>query len=324
MEKNVRLRILLVMELLFERTDTGHGVTMAEILAWLENHQVAGERKSIYEDIHALQEYGLNIEYFQEDKTYRLMERAMELPELKLLVDAVHASKFITKTRANQMVGHIMALAGCYHRNELQREVYSEKPKSQNATGFYSMDVLHEAMTQNRQVTFAYSVWNLEKKLEYKHDGQRYQVSPWLMVWAEENYYLVAYDERAKKFKHFRVDKISDAVVTEEKRNGEDKFRKIDITNYSTSHFGMYGGEAKRVTVLFENALVGVVLDRFGTDIQIIKVDDVHFKTVLPVVVSSQFFGWIFALGSQVRILSEEVAEQYQKYLTGILDTYQC
>lgn len=322
MEKNVRLRILLVMEFLLERTDTGHGVTMGDILQWLEKHQVAGERKSVYEDIHALQEYGLNIEYFQEDKSYRLMERAMELAELKLLVDAIHASKFITKKRANQMVSHVMDLAGCYQRNELQREVYSEKPKSQNATGFYSMDALHEAMTKNCQVTFAYSVWNLDKKLEYKHGGARYQVSPWLMVWAEENYYLVAYDEKEGKFKHFRVDKISDVELLSEARKGKEAFEQIDITNYSTSHFGMYSGEAKRVTVLLENVLVGVVLDRFGTEIPIVKVDEMHFQTVLPVVVSNQFFGWMLALGTQAKILTEDVAQQYQKYLQEIEALY--
>lgn len=323
MEKNVRLRILLVMEIFFERTDADHGISMQDILGWLERNNVSGERKSVYEDIHALQEYGLTIKYFQEDKTYRLIERAMELAELKLLVDAIHASKFITKQKADQMIGHVMDMSSCYQRGALQREVFAEKPKSQNSVGFYSMDLLHEAITHNCQVTFQYSVWNLEKKLEYKHNGERYQVSPWLMIWAEENYYLVAYDETAQTFKHFRVDKISNVEITDALRKGADEFKKIDITNYSTSHFGMYGGETKRVSVQFNNNLIGVVLDRFGTELQIMKVDKTHFKAALPVVVSNQFFGWLFALGQEVKILSEEVAVQYQKYLKETLALYQ-
>lgn len=322
MEKNVRLRILLVMEIFFERTDAEHGVSMQDILRWLEQNGIAGERKSVYEDIHALKQYGLSIEYYQEDKTYRLIERAMEIAELKLLVDAVHASKFITKKRANQMIQHIMDMTSCYQKGALQREVFSEKPKSQNAVGFYSMDLLHEAITHNRQVTFRYTVWNLDKKLEDKRNGERYQVSPCLMIWADENYYLVAYDSQTQSIKHFRVDKIKDVIVEEALREGEAEFKKIDIANYSTTHFGMYGGEAKRVTIQFENALIGVVLDRFGTDVQIIKVDDEHFKTPLPVVVSNQFFGWLFGLGNQAKILTEDVAAEYKKYLQETLALY--
>lgn len=322
MEKNVRLRILLVMELFFEKTDEKHGVSMQEILSWLQQNHISGERKSIYEDIHALQEYGLSIRYFQEDKTYRLTERAMELGELKLLVDAIHASKFITKQKAEQMISHVEEMASHHQKGALQREVYAEKPKSQNQLGFFSMDQIHKAISGNRQITFRYFVWTLHKELKEKHDGKLYHVSPWLMVWAEENYYLVAYDSEEKRFKHFRIDKISDVVISDALREGESEFRKIDIANYSTSHFGMFGGEAKRVTVQFENALIGVVLDRFGTDINIMKADEGHFKTALPVVVSKQFYGWIFALGSQAKILSQEAAQEYQSYLEETMAVY--
>lgn len=322
MEKNVRLRVLLVMEVFFEKTDEEHGVSMGEIIGWLAEHGVAGNRKSVYEDIHALQEYGLLIEYSPEDKTYHLMERAMELAELKLLVDAIHASKFITSKRACEMIGHVMGMASGFQRGQLKREIYAEKPKAPNATGFYSMDMLHQAMTWDCQVTFRYGAWNLKKELEYKHGGALYQVSPWLMVWAEENYYLVGYDSQAEKIKHFRVDKISGVEMLEEKRIGKQEFEKLDTTNYSTNHFGMYGGELKRVTIQFENHLIGVVLDRFGTEVQIVTVDESHFKVALLVAVSSQFFGWIFALGSQAKILSKEVAQEYQEYLKQVLELY--
>lgn len=322
MEKNVRLRILLVMELFFERTDLEHGVSMGEIIHYLEGNNISGERKSVYEDIHALQEYGLAIEYFSEDKTYRLTERVLEMAELKLLVDAVHASKFISKQRADVMVEKITEMAGCYRRGELKREIFSEKPKAQNSVGFYSMDLLHEAMTKDCQVTFQYLEWSKEKKLVYKHDGARYTVSPWLMVWADENYYLVAYDKMAKKLKHYRVDKISDVVLTEEAREGEMDFKKTDITKYSTNHFGMFSGDHRRVSMTFDNALIGVVLDRFGTDMQIQKEDNNHFKTALPVVVSAQFFGWVAALGDKACIVTQEVAEEFQSYLKKTLAIY--
>ncbi|MDD7403485.1 MAG: WYL domain-containing protein [Butyribacter sp.] len=322
MEKNVRLRILLVMELFFEKTDENHGVSMQNILSWLESNNLSGERKSVYEDIHALQQYGLDIRYFADDKTYRLAGRSMELAELKLLVDAIHASKFITKEKADEMIHHVEDMASQYQRSSLHREVYAEKPKSVSKAGFANMDILHEAITKNRQVTFQYLVWNTDKTLQEKHNGKTYCVSPWLMVWADENYYLAAYDGEEQKMKHFRVDKISNVVLQEMLREGEEEFHKIDTANYSTSHFGMYGGEAKRVSVRFANHLAGVVLDRFGTEIQILKEDEEHFKAALPVVVSNQFFGWIFGLGNQVQILTEDVAKQYKQYLEETLSLY--
>ncbi len=322
MEKNVRLRILLVMEILFERTDAVHGVSMQDILFCLKQNQISGERKSVYEDIHALQEYGLEILYFQEDKTYRLMERTMELAELKLFVDAIRASKFITKEKEDQMIRHVEEMASRYQRNELQRAVFSEKPKSIHPFFLQSMDALHSAIAQNRQVTFRYYVWNLDKKLEEKHAGKLYRVSPWRMVWAEENYYLVAFDSETLKFHRFRVDKISDVMLHTDLREGEAAFQKLDVINYSASHFGMHDGEEKRVSVEFENELINVVLDRFGTEIQLIKTDAKHFKTALPVVVSSQFFGWICGLGKQVKILTKEVAEEYRQYLMDSLERY--
>ncbi len=323
MEKNVRLRILLVMEVLVERTDQDHGVTMHDILEWLAHNEISGERKSVYEDIHALQDYGLNIEFNKEDKTYRMVERQMELAELKLLVDAVHASKFITKSRTKQIIDHLTEYASAYQRQSLKREVYTEKPKSSVPSGYYGMDTLHEAMGSDRQVTFQYAGWNLEKKLELRHGGARYRVSPWLMVWENENYYLVAYDAELGKMKHFRIDKMSNVELEQERREGKDVFAKMDALTYSTSHFGMYGGEVRRVKIRFDNELIGVALDRFGKEIQIMKSDDTHFLVNVEVAVTSQFFGWIFALGAGVTILTLEVAAQMKEQLDQINKNYE-
>lgn len=322
MEKNVRLRLLYIMEALFEKTDEDHGLTMQDILSWLELHNLAGERKSIYEDLRALKEYGLEIEYCREDKTYRLPERAMELSEMKLLVDAIHASRFITQKRTNEMLRHVMNMASCHQRAMLKRDTYAEKPKAQSAEGFYSLDRLHEAIRHNRQITFSYAVWNLDKKLERKHEGKRYQVSPWLMIWAEENYYLVAYDEEKNTFKHFRVDKILDAEVLDIPRKGEEEFRRLDSNRYTTNHFGMFHGEQTRVTLLCHNSLIGVMLDRFGTDIQVIRENEEQFKIVVSVVVSPQFFAWIFGFGNQVKILTESVVAQMKEQLEKTASLY--
>ncbi len=314
MEKNVRLRILLVMQLLMEHTDEEHCVSMQDILQWLTDHGVAGERKSIYEDIKALQEYGLDVEYDKELKGYRVIDRQMELPELKMLVDAVQTSKFITRKKTEQLIRQLMEYASVHERQTLRRQIYTEKPKSVTANGYYSLDAIHLAIARNCQISFCYYAWNLKKKLEEKHPGQRYVLSPWLLVWEDENYYLVAWDEELHQFKHFRVDKISDVELLEEEREGKEAFEQLDAAHYSTSHFGMYGGTIQRVNVRFANHLVGVVLDRFGSQVTIFPEEDGYFSVNLEVAVTPQFFGWIFALGQDVRIMTPEVAEQMKEW----------
>ena len=176
-------------------------------------------------------------------------------------------------------------------------------------------------MQENRQITFQYLEWNLKKNLVPRKGGLVYQISPWALLWDNENYYLVGYDHDAEIIKHFRVDKIG--PMEEEKREGYEAFTKCNIHDYSTKTFGMYGGKEEKVTIQFPNSLVGVVLDRFGKDVSLQKIDAEHFAVHVTVAVSSQFFGWLAGIGNQAKITSpEEVKKQYVDYLQNILTEY--
>ena len=171
------------------------------------------------------------------------------------------------------------------------------------------------------QIRFHYGQWNLKKEIELRRDGAYYQVSPWALTWDDENYYLVAYDAEADMIKHYRVDKMQEIRVMEDGRLGRENFKDFDLAAFARKTFGMYGGEDRKITLEGENHLVGVVIDRFGTDVMIHPQDQDHFHAGVTVTVSPQFFGWLAGIGKGIRISwPEDVREEYKQYLQGIID----
>ena len=321
-----KLKLLYIMKILMEQTDEEHPMPMSVLLEKLAREDIKAERKSIYSDVSYLQDFGLDIVYnSSRDKNgYYIASREFELPECKLLVDAVTASKFITASKSKVLVEKLESLVSRHQAHQLKRQVVSpDRIKNENESIYYRVDGIHKAMQENRQITFQYLEWNLKKNLVPRKGGLVYQISPWALLWDNENYYLVGYDHDAEIIKHFRVDKIGPMELLEEKREGYEAFTKCNIHDYSTKTFGMYGGKEEKVTIQFPNSLVGVVLDRFGKDVSLQKIDAEHFAVHVTVAVSSQFFGWLAGLGNQAIITSpEEVKKQYVDYLQNILTEY--
>lgn len=321
-----KLKLLYIMKILMEQTDEEHPMPMSVLLEKLAREDIKAERKSIYSDVSYLQDFGLDIVYnSSRDKNgYYIASREFELPECKLLVDAVTASKFITASKSKVLVEKLESLVSRHQAHQLKRQVVSpDRIKNENESIYYRVDGIHKAMQENRQITFQYLEWNLKKNLVPRKGGLVYQISPWALLWDNENYYLVGYDHDAEIIKHFRVDKIGPMELLEEKREGYEAFTKCNIHDYSTKTFGMYGGKEEKVTIQFPNSLVGVVLDRFGKDVSLQKIDAEHFAVHVTVAVSSQFFGWLAGIGNQAIITSpEEVKKQYVDYLQNILTEY--
>lgn len=319
-----KLKLLCLLKILTEQTDEKHPMPMPVLLEKLKAEEISAERKSVYSDIACLMDFGVDIVYdpARGSGGYYLASRDFELPELKLLVDAVCASRFITKTKSAQLIAKIEKLAGRYEAVQLQRQVYTaEQIKHENESIYYHVDAIHTAIHENRQISFPYLEWNLQKKLVPRKDGERYRISPWALMWNDENYYLIGYDARAGMLKHFRVDKIGPIEMLEERREGEEAFRKCDLSAYSAKTFGMYGGEEEIVTLTFPNTLVGVVIDRFGRDVLIRKTSEERFAVHVKVMVSRQFYGWLAGIGKEVKVTSpERVKEGYRNYLTEILE----
>lgn len=323
---NQKMKIMHLMELFMEKTDESHYVTMAEILDYLKNNDISAERKSIYTDIDALIQYGFDIKGFQEKGTYfyHLVNRKFELAELKLLVDAVQSSKFITAKKSNELIKKIESFASIYESKELQRQVYvSNRIKTMNESIYYNVDQLHGAINTNRKIMFQYSQWTVDKKLKLKNGGAFYKVSPWALMWDNENYYMVAYDSEEDKIKHFRVDKMLQIELTEDKRDGKEQFTMFDMAVYAKKMFSMFGGAQEKVKLECKNDLAGVIIDRFGKDIMIIPSDEHHFRINVDVEVSQQFLAWIIGLGEGVKILSPDcVVDMMRKEAGRLMEMY--
>ena len=317
-----KLKLLYLIRLLEEEGCEAHPVSTSRIIQYLEANGIHAERKSIYDDVERLKDFGYDV--IQNSSRlgggYYFGSREFELPELKLLVDAVQSSKFITTKKSRDLIAKLEKKAGKYDATKLQRQVHVVgRVKTENESIYYSIDTLHEAIQNDKQIAFVYMDWNLEKEMTPRTPNERV-ISPWAMVWQNEYYYLIAFDGNSQSIKHFRVDKMGKVRILDAVREGKKKFEKIDLAAYSTQTFGMYGGKEESVTMSFPKELVGVVIDRFGKDVPIRDMKDGTFRVRAKLSVSPQFFGWMAGIGKNAKIVSpEHVKEQYREYLQEIL-----
>lgn len=323
---NQKVKLLFLMDLFMQKTDLEHTISMKEILRELEKNEIPGARKSIYNDIETLKEYGMDIEYRKEHpEGYYLADRTFELAELKLLVDAVQSSKFITEKKSRSLIQKLGGLASDYEAKQLKRQVYvADRIKTMNESIYYNVDKIHSAISENVRISFEYTRWGMKGKLELINKGKIYHVSPWMMSWTDENYYLIGYDSREEKIKHFRVDKMIHIELLEEKRDGKDAFQKIDPSVYSKNMFGMFSGEEQMLDIRVPEHLLGVFVDRFGKGISVRKSREGEYIVHISVIISEPFFGWLTGLGKDVIIMSpQKVVWGYQDYLKKILEGYE-
>ena len=301
---NQKLKMLYLARIFAEETDDEHGLTLQEIAARLNACDVNADRKTLYQDFEELRHYGLDIlsEQRGHNTYYHLGARDFELPELKLLVDAVQASRFITDRKSHELIGKLEGLVSRHQAQRLHRQVLiSGRIKTMNERIYYNVDILHEAINDDRRIRFHYFQWNVEKEPVLRRGGAWYEASPWCLAWEDENYYLVAYDAADDRVKHYRVDKMLDIQPLDGPRLGQDRFN-VDMARYTSRLFGMFGGEESAVTLEAENHMAGIIIDRFGVDTRMVPVDADHFEARVEVAISPQFFGWIMALGSGIRI----------------------
>ncbi len=322
---NQKLKLLYLLRFLMQNSDEAHPLSMAQIIEELANNGISAERKSIYDDIEALCLFGVDIVQLKgKNGGYYIGERDFELPELKLLVDSVQSSKFITQDKTYKLIKKIESLASIYDGQLLQRQVFvTNRVKSMNESIYYAVDVISDAITKNRKIRYQYFEYTVEKERRLRHGGKFYEISPFSLIWDDENYYMLGWDSEAGKMKHYRVDKMQKVSLSDDEREGVEEFEKFDMSAYSKTVFGMFGGTEQKVKLRFSNRLVGVVLDRFGRETTIIPDGDEHFTVTLSVVVSPQFFGWIFGFGSDVEILSpDEVRNEMKKQAEEIFGKY--
>ena len=221
----------------------------------------------------------------------------------------MQASKFITERKTFDLIRKLESLLSVHEAKLMHRQVYVQnRVKSMNESIYYNIDHIHSAISENRRIVFRYFEYNAAKQKCYRRDNGRYCVSPYALVWDDENYYLLGYDPDAGIIKHYRVDKMEKIEQTEEPREGQTVFEAIDMAAYTRRNFRMFGGEEQLVSMEFHNSLANVAIDRFGKDAPFTPVDTEHFRVTLPVAISPQFYGWIFGLGDSVRIIAPDAA----------------
>lgn len=319
---NQKLKLLYLVDILNRETDEQHPLNAQQLIEKLEAHDIKAERKSIYDDMEQLIQYGYDIVLSKSRKNggYYMATRVFQLPELKILVDSVSASKFITKKKSRELIAKLEKFASRYEENQLQRQVYvSNRIKAENESIFYNVDEIHLAIQDNKMISFQYLAWNTGKEMMLKNDGKPYLVSPLGLLWNDENYYLIAY-ENERGIRHYRVDKMKNIKIQDELRQEESGYRDFDIAMYANTTFGMYGGKEEMVSLLFPKELSGVMIDRFGKELTFRKEDGDNYSVRVSITVSKQFFGWLTGLGKSVKLIKpENVKVQYKEYLEEIL-----
>ncbi len=320
--ENQKGKLLYLMKIFYEQTDADHGLTIKELIDELKKVNISAERKSLYDDFNTLRAFGFKIEMDKKKQyCYYLDNRSLELHELKLLVDSVQASKFISKKKSNELIEKLKKLTSKYQANSLQRQIdVSNRVKTMNESLYYVIDFIHEAINSNKQISFQYFDWSVDKTKVYRHNGKRYKLSPWAVTINAENYYLIAYDAEADIIKHFRIDKMDNISPSDDNREGAEHFKNFDLALYTQKTFGMYHGDETLVSLRCKNTMASVIIDRFGRDLTFFKDGDEHFEVRVKVAVSHVFISWVTMFDNDIEItgpasVREEVADRARKML---------
>lgn len=332
---NQKIKLLGIINILRKKTDSSHGITLDDLVKELEEtYNVTAERKSLYKDFQKLEELGYDVTKSKKNRTYYyyLLSREFENAELKILIDTVQFSKFITPSKKKKLIDKLLNLTSIYGAEELKDQIYIDeivKVKNDdcdlkwNEKIYYNVDRLYRAINKKLQVQFHYICWDTFKQKNYKRKGKLYVQSPFYLVEKNENYYLIAYDEKAGFIKHFRVDKMEDIEILDKSTVGEEKFNDVDVNTYCQKRFSMFGGKERQVTLKFKNELVGAAFDLFGHEIEIENQRKNTFEITVDIVPSSQFFGWVFSNLGNVQIVGpNDIINEFIGYIRQIRAQY--
>ena len=330
-----RLKILYIIDELKNKSDENHYIKTSEIIEELNNRGLTADRKSIYNYIESLIEYGMDIE--KSKKGYKLVSRTLELAELKMIADALGASRCISPKKTKDIVRKLGKITSEYNRSKLDRQVYIEDMvKSSNSSVIYNIDAIYNAVSMNKKISFNYlkTTVDFDEKEKIHKDIKRnaknepivYVQSPYALLWKNENYYLLAYDSDIQGEKTFRVDRMLNVETLRNKRDGERYFTDFDTSEFVNTAFSMFGGEYTRIELKVKKELIGVILDRFGNDMEIYedKNDSSCFLCNPCIQKSNLFFSWISGFGNGIELRKpENLRSEYLKYLENIIKVYQ-
>ena len=321
---NQKLKILYILDYLKRNSHRDHPVRAAELLSMLERqHNIICDRKTVYSDIAALQDYGVDIVSLPgKNGGYFIASRSFELPEVKLLIDAVSSSRFLTEKKSRELIEKLCDECSVYDANLIRRDVVvSGRVKSMNETIYYNVDAIQDAIAQDRQISFQYFDWDLGGKRNYR--DKPYQASPYGLCQDNENCYLLALSPR-HGVTSYRVDRMAGIRILEEKREPCKELTGKNLVSYANKRFQMFSGDPTSVKLRFHRSLINVVIDRFGRDVMLIPDGEDHFVFTAEVAVSPLFLSWLMGFGSKAKILyPQSVIDEFSSLCRESLGQYE-
>lgn len=322
--ENQKLRILYLRDFLLKNTDEEHPASVPEMIEALEKQGISAERKTIYDDLRLLGPDGCGMDLIRTGRRYFIGERDFSAEEIRLLVDMVQSSNFITLKKTNELIKKLEGLTSAFEGKLLNKDVYvRNRVKTMNESVYRNVDCISDAISADRPLTFRYFRYNMYKKKELRNGGRLHTVSPFALIWVDQNYYLLGYNHNAAEMRHFRVDRMTELGSIDGPRLGKELFRKTDMSTYTSKVFYMFTGEETRVRLKFAAELADTVIDRFGTGVILVPEKDGSFTVTLDIVVSRQFFAWLSAFGTEAEILApDSVREMFREHLRSILTAY--
>ena len=299
---NQKLKLLYIRDYLERNSDERHPVGAQELISMLASKGIECERKAIYSDIRALQDFGLDIlNQRGRNGGYYIGSRNFELPELKLLIDAVQSSRFLTEKKSRELIRKLCKECNRYDESLMHRDVVIDRRvKSMNETIYYNVDSIQDAISRGVQITFRYFDWGIDGKRRYR--DRSYHASPYGLCQDNENCYLLAHSPR-HGVTHYRVDRMTDISLTEEKRVPCPELTGARLVEHANQLFQMYSGDSASVKLRFHRSLTNVVIDRFGHELLLIPDGEDHFTFVVDVAVSPIFLSWVIGFGEKAKIL---------------------
>ena len=318
MKNEAQVRILVLLQFLYHASDEKHPVSVQDILKHWKSKGIEAGRKSVYHDIDLLTQFGIDIISIKSTQNlYFIGSRLFELPELKLLVDAVESSRFITPKKSEELIFKLGQLASNDQATQLNRHIYmGGTSKPENEAIYYIVDTIQTAIQAKRQVSFQYYEYLPTKERVLKHDGYRYRFSPYALIWSRDYYYVVGWSEKHGKLAQFRVDRMA---AIEPLDRPAVQMPEFDPAEYVQKVFGMYPDDLQTVTLLCEDHLMRSVIDRFGESVQTETVDGGHFCATVEVAPSPPFFAWVFTFGGRIRITGPAHVLQEMQDMAGWL-----
>lgn len=313
-------KILLILKYLWKNTDEENTVSIVDIIRHLSEHGFSSDRKTVAKYIDTLTDFGIDIVKIRKTQNrYFIGTRHFEAPEVKLLIDAVQSSRFITKQKSKELIKKFSAFVAPNQASVLKRHLYFDsRVKTNNEAIYITSDSIQTAIAEKKKISFQYFDYDVNGKQKLRHHGEQYLVSPFDLIWSNDTYYLVGFHDKKEIVAKFRVDRIKNLIVTGIRAVSKPK--DYSVSEFFLQEFSMLHGDKRIVTLLCQNDLINSIIDRFGVDIKTTVVDDNHFTVTVPVNLSNTFYGWVFSSAGKMKIIEPQQAiDGFQKIIEQYL-----